>query len=945
MKDTLAPSIATPVECPRTLTDRLPVNDMIDQANAMAPDSPSTSIEGHIDSYEGGYLRGWVCDRDAMERRLRISVRCGSSTIGVGVADLERPDLRNANIGDGRYGFAIALSDDMRAMAGEALSLLTEEGEAIPANHFEAPDAGLTAWADVFVIPGGSIRASMSIAGLPDGEYDVFLHCAGKVIAPGHATFQGGVATSSFGVPLEFMDGEERSYTLSMRDRAYPIARAELIVPPFQLPWEHVERGRHDRGMAALSGMAGRRYESLRAQIDVIAGGTGALDLEALSVAHSQLIEGWENRTRFPPLKLPAHEAPVVSVIIPVHNKLELTYHACASIILAFNQASYEVIVVDDASTDQTTEIESIIEGLKVVRNEDNLGFLLSVNKAAESATGDYLIILNNDTEVTSGWIDELIAPFDNSNVGLTGSKLLNLDGSIQEAGGIVWENGQPWNVGRDANPYSPEYNYLRDVDYVSGAAMCIDHDLWRELGGFSEELAPAYYEDTDLAFKVREAGRRTVYVPRSEVVHFEGKSHGTDVTKGVKRYQVVNERKFREKWFDAYRGNGRVGVDLHMEKDRHIDHRVLVFDYCTPDANRDAGGYAAMEEMKLFQSLGFKVTFVPLNMAHMGKLTWSMQSMGIEVLHAPYYQSPAEVIERRGHEFDAVYITRYEVAESVLEYVRIRMDAKVIFNNADLHFLRMLRSHSISGQPPLDEVLSVRDRELSVMRGVDAIVSYNEIEHVIILSHNLRDDNVFRCPWVVGERPKGPDFAKRHGIAFLGGYRHPPNVEGVNHFVENVWPTLLERDPELVLYLYGSNAPESIRALASDNIVVVGYVESLDEVFHKHRVFVAPLLSGAGLKGKVVEAMAYGLPTVLTKIAAEATGLTDGVTACVADTTEEWVDGILRYHEDEEVWSRTRSAVLDLTAKRFSPEAGRRQWREVMAHVGIFTKDAEAEG
>ena len=138
-----------------------------------------------------------------------------------------------------------------------------------------------------------------------------------------------------------------------------------------------------------------------------------------------------------------------------------------------------------------------------------------SCNAATEYAKGEFIIFLNNDTETTSYWIDELVKHFKEcKGVGLTGSKLLNLDGSMQEAGGIVWGNGQPWNVGRNANPLQPEYNYVREVDYVSGAAMCIPKAVWEDVGMFSEELAPCYYEDTDLAFKVRDAGFKTLYVP-----------------------------------------------------------------------------------------------------------------------------------------------------------------------------------------------------------------------------------------------------------------------------------------------------------------------------------------------------------------------------------------------------------------------------------------------
>ncbi len=899
-------------------------------------------LQGHVDAFEGGYLRGWARDVEQESTRVRISVRCGARTVGVGVADMYRPDLKEAELGDGHHGFAILLSDETRGLAGQQIQLFRDDGQPITTNRYTIPAPGPVAWGELAAEHGGVVRATVTVPDLDDGPYTLDLWCGKEHIGATSADFRRGAAVVRFGVPVRLVDGDTKPFALGLRGHPHALARASLALQPIPTPWEHLKRGSSAIGAASLASSAGSRYESLRAHLRAIGEGRGALSIAAIDRVHSLVVEGWEGRTEFPPFALPSVQEPEVSILIPAHDKLELTYHACASIALAYNRVSYEVIVIDDASRDRTREIEKIIENVVVVRNDPNKGFLRSVNTGATRARGRYLVVLNNDTEVTSGWLDELVAAFEDPKVGLAGSKLLNLDGTLQEAGGIVWGNGQPWNVGRGANPWTPEYNYMRDVDYVSGAALCVRRSLWEQLGGFSDELAPAYYEDTDLAYKVREAGYRVVYVPRSEVVHFEGQSNGRDVTQGIKRYQVVNEGKFREKWFDAYRGNGRVGVDLQLQKDRGVDHRVLVIDYCTPDPQRDAGSHAAVQEMKLFQSLGFKVTFVPRDLAHLGKLTWDLQRRGIEVLYAPFYHSLHEVLQKRGSEFDVVYITRFEVAEVVLDAVRRDTKAKVIFNNADLHFLRMLRAFQASGSPTIEEALAVRDRELATMRHVDAIVSYSEVEHAVILSHNLRDDNVFRCPWVVEERPPGPGFDEREGIAFLGGYRHVPNVEGVLYFVKNVLPRVREREPELKLYLYGSHPPPEIRELASENVVVVGFVEDLDEVFHRHRVFVAPLLSGAGLKGKVVEAMAYGLPTVLTKVAAEATGLTDGTNAILAESPEDWAAGISTYLHDRRAWESARESMRALARRQFDFRAAREQWRKVLAGVGIFTR-AEA--
>ncbi len=211
----------------------------------------------------------------------------------------------------------------------------------------------------------------------------------------------------------------------------------------------------------------------------------------------------------------------------------------------------YEIIIADDVSTDATAELSKFTENVVICRNETNQGFLRNCNQAAKSARGKYIMFLNNDTQVTDGWLDSLVNLIESDpSIGMVGSKLVYPDGRLQEAGGILWSDGSGWNYGRLDDPEKPEYNYVKDVDYISGAAILLSNDLWKRIGGFDELFAPAYCEDSDLAFEVRKAGYRVVYQPLSKVIHFEGISNGTDVNgSGLKRYQVENSKKLKEKW------------------------------------------------------------------------------------------------------------------------------------------------------------------------------------------------------------------------------------------------------------------------------------------------------------------------------------------------------------------------------------------------------------
>jgi len=680
------------------------------------------------------------------------------------------------------------------------------------------------------------------------------------------------------------------------------------------------------------------RYSALRSQLSALASAkVEEGELANIMLAHDLVVEGYEGRRTFPRLTLPTCESPKISIIIPVHNKFELTYHCVASLILAQNNCSYEVIVVDDMSSDETTEIENYIDNVSVVRNEKNQGFLLTATAGAEIAQGEKIVFLNNDTEVTEGWLDRLCEVFERfPNAGMAGSKLIYPTGRLQEAGGIVWENGKPWNVGNGENAEDPRFNYSRRVDYVSGAALMIDAALWKAIGGFDKSLVPAYYEDTDLAFKVRDAGRDVWYCPSSVVVHFEGMSNGRELNAGIKRFQSINAPKFRSKWRKHFRGNGIEGLgNLQRNMDRGIDFRALVIDHSTPQPNQDAGGYAVVQEMRLMQELGCKVTFAPNNMAHMGAATYELQELGVECLHAPFYSSVGEFLSARGSEFDLIYIIRYDVAEQVFPSARQFSRAKIVLNNCDLHFLRELRAAQ-QGVDCQDLPIATRERELAVMSAADAVLSYSEIEQSVIDSHNMDRQNVFVCPWILSPNRSTVPFARREGIAFLGGFNHTPNREGLTWFVENVMPLLRDALPGVKLSVYGSRVTSEIEALEEDDILIEGFVESLSEVFDTCRVFVAPLLSGAGIKGKVLESIAHGVPAVLSPVAAEATGLVDSVSTSIATSPEQWVEQIVSLHDGEEQWNAMSDAAHALAESRYGFDDGLKKMSEVFRYLEL---------
>ncbi len=894
---------------------------------------------GSIDSFDTGCLLGWAAEQ-GNSSPIEVGVYCQGLLIGKGVADEFRADLKENKINQGNHGFRIEVDAD-GIVEGAMIEIKNlSDGQSIKSNPYEIPKLNQDFHCSIDNIFGNRLDFTLN-SEKPIGDKTLCFFVGGKLIQEKQIETNQSIFQDHIWLPSSVLNGGIQLIEVGVKGYAKRIGSISEKLHPILTPWQYLKESYKQPGFLSLPEQADHRYESLHYHLEAIANGNDQLTIKDLTTVHSVVVESYEGRTKFSEFSLPKFEKPEVSIVIPAYNKFELSYHCIASIALAFNKASYEVILADDCSTDETKDATKIIKNLVVSKNPENLKFLRSCNRATDLAKGDYIIFLNNDTEVTSFWIDELLLQHKKDpNVGLTGSKLLNLDGSLQEAGGIVWGNGQPWNVGRNANPYQPEYNYVRQADYLTGAAMCIKKDIWEEVGRFSEELVPCYYEDTDVSFKVRAAGYKTLYVPFSQVIHFEGQSHGTDVTKGLKRYQVVNEKTFRSKWFKAFKNNGTPSLEnLKIEKDRNIDQRVLVIDYATPMPNKDEGSYAAVQEIKLMISLGFKVTFIPENLAHFGKFTTELQRMGVEVLYAPFYTSLDDVLNQRLAEMDAVYITRFYVAEKYLP--RIKQAGKpVVFNNADLHFLREMRAALKNGkdEQKLQEALVTKEKELKVCDEVDAVLTYNSTEHAVITSHILEAEKLHITPWVLETKTAGKSFSQREGIVFLGGYKHKPNVEAVEYLVNDIMPLLEKRRPDITLYVYGSSMPQEFKEYENKNIKMIGFAEHLDDVYHGHRVFVAPLLSGAGIKGKVLESMAYGLPTVLSDVAAEGTALTHSISTLIADKPEEWVDAIIKLYDDQKLWNRFSENELALVQEKYSFEHGKKAFKDIFASVGLFT-------
>lgn len=737
-------------------------------------------------------------------------------------------------------------------------------------------------------------------------------------------------------IPTAWLTGEPTLFKLRDLSDSFTLFRTVILPPRSLTPAEVMVRESRAPFPAGMFAASTYRFAALRAHARAPIDG---IEPQQLALALDALEAGYD-RVKLRPLSFPVVEKPQVSVVIPAHNKVNVTYSCLCALLLAWNRASFEVILVDDASTDETAAIEELVSGITVVRNTEPQRFIRACNAGAARARGDYIVLLNNDTEPTTGWLDNLVDAFSRfPGVGLAGSKLLFPDGRLQDAGGIIWGSGNPWNYGSRQNPWEPRFSYARQADYLSGAALMVPRKVWDHVGGLSSYLEPMYFEDTDLSFKVRDAGYTTWFIPSSVVFHHEGMTSGTDTASGFKRFQEVNRPKFKRRWARAFAGFGEQGRMPDREKDRGIVGRVLFVDYTTPRADQDAGSYAALQEIRMVQALGYKVTFLPENLAHFGDYTTELERQGVEVIVAPFFLSVDEYLDRHAAEFDALYVTRYHVANNVVPRFRSRNSrAKVLMNNADLHFLRVLRSaHADGDVERMAAADQIREQEIAAMRSVDLVLSYNDVEHAVIQSHTRAEVRVTRCPWVVDIPPAPSPRDGRAGLSFLGGFRHFPNVDGVLWMAREVMPLVADALPGAVLSIYGSGMGPDIRALKGPAVRPVGFVEDVAAAFDPHLVFVAPLLSGAGIKGKVLAAMAHGIPCVLSPVAAEGIGLRHGYDCLICRTPQDWAEAITLLHKDPKLWQALCDNARAYMRDCFSFEKGVEEMRAAFELVDMY--------
>jgi O-antigen biosynthesis protein len=635
-------------------------------------------------------------------------------------------------------------------------------------------------------------------------------------------------------------------------------------------------------------------------------------------------------------LHLPNSLRPRISIVLVLFNRAELTL-ACLRSIAENHSESLEVVIVDNASADATSRLLERVHGARILRNPENLHFLAAVNQAARECRGEHILLLNNDSQLLPGTIRNALATMQTSpEIGAVGGKIILLDGALQEAGSIVWQNGSCTGYGRGDNPFAPMYNFRRDVDYCSGAFLLTPRAVWERLGGFDEAFKPAYYEETDYCMRLWENGLRVVYEPTAAIVHYEfGSAESAATAIGL---QSEHQALFEKRHHDVLQKRDKPATDRLLEaRSRDRKRRILFLDDRVPHLWLGSGFPRAHAFVTALLDQDCFVTLYPLaRFDESWDAVYADFPCEIEVMNGWGRQMLESFLRTRNGYYSGIVVSRphnmellapiIEAHPGWFEHVEIIYDAEALFASRTIA-LRELSGEAVSE----DEARDLYGEEICLSGIADRVVAVSEHERKSFLTHGIEHVEVLGHSLVPSPSPQG--FGSRSGLLFVGAVHEEasPNGDSLIWFLEDVYPKIRAALGDIPVTIAGVNESQRIRELASPPVKITGPLPSLEDLYAQHRLFIAPTRYAAGIPHKIHEAAAHGLPVVTTPLLARQLDWTDHELA-IGGGAAGFAHQCIALYNDAERWTRLRNAALERVQADCSPNAFAKKVGQILA-------------
>lgn len=657
------------------------------------------------------------------------------------------------------------------------------------------------------------------------------------------------------------------------------------------------------------------------------------IDIQKLEFTEHRLDELSRWLSKDQKITFPKNKKPKLSIILVFYNRAELSL-ACLNSILEYADVDYEIIIYNNNSTDYTDQLLERIHNVKIINSKTNVGFLRACNIAAKEAKGEYILLLNNDAVIHQYAFSNALKVFEEEeNVGAVGGKIILLDGSLQEAGSIIWNDGSCQGYGRGRNPNDPEFGFRREVDYCSGALLFIKTEYWENLEGFDPLFEPAYYEESDLCLRLRLLGLKTYYEPTSIITHFEFGS--SEKSEHAITLQKTNRVKFIEKhqnviWKFFPRHHRHVESARYGNMNR--SKKVLFLEDRVPHEDLGSGFPRANMIVNGLIELGYEVTIYPINFHDFGDEPWSMIYRDIdpkiEILYDDNRFSHVHIdqfFQSKHDNYEFIWVSRphnmnfindhYPNIKSNITNGCIIYDAEALFTSRDI-----AKNKALNQNRPEQDLEREMQLELTYPKYSSKIVTVNNNEKQYFIDAGYTDVHVLNVAYDITPTPNV--YEERSDILFVGNldYNDAPNADSVLWFFEHCWETIKQQIPGIKLHLVGSKESDKINALSQqdEDVIIHGKVPDVTEMFDSCRVFIAPTRFAAGSPAKLFQTFSMGLPCVITPLLHSQMCLKEDEHYLVGNVeAEHFTNQVLRLYKEKSLWTNIRENALDYVSSQ----------------------------
>ncbi|SCX59351.1 class I SAM-dependent methyltransferase [Variovorax sp. EL159] len=626
---------------------------------------------------------------------------------------------------------------------------------------------------------------------------------------------------------------------------------------------------------------------------------------------------------------LPVSAQPAVSIVLVLHNQAGLTFRCLEALAQAIDVPA-EVIVVDNASSDRTAALLARVDGCRMFAQSENLHFLRGANAGAREARGRHVLFLNNDTQLAPGSLAAACSLLDaKADVGAVGGRIVLLDGTLQEAGSIIWRDGDCSGHGRGQDPADAAFQFRRDVDYCSGAFLMVRRTLFESLAGFDPLFAPAYYEDTDLCMRVREAGFRVVYEPAVLLTHFEFGSAASDddAARLMTRHRTLFAQRHARTLAETHRARSHGELAARQRSNGRAS--VLVIDDQVPIPNLGAGNPRACNLINALHRAGALLTHYPVAFPACDAAA-AARCLPAELERVTGSGRPtlADFLRSRIGLFDLVVVSRphnmevfrraCEAVPGFLDHSRVVYDAEALFSARET-LRREVLGLAANPQPGA----MTPETELRQARSAAVVLAVSEAEARSFRQAGCPDVRVLGHCLEPMAADAGAGFDARRDFLFVGRLdeEDSPNADSVRWFVDEVMPRLDARiGTAYGVDIVGGCSPALRARLGNSRVRFHGRVDNVQAHYDHARVFLAPTRFAAGIPHKVHEASAQGLPSVATPLIAEQLGWASGDALLSAATPADFAAACASLYQDRVLWERLRDSGLARVAQDCAP-------------------------